>query len=236
MVDPTFVLVAHGTRALAGVQTIGELATAVSARIGPVRTAFVDVLGPNPAEVLADVFGPAMVVPAFLASGYHVHTDLPARIAQSGHRAITVTPALGPDPVLADVMRARLIEVGWRPGDAVVMAAAGSSDSVAKYELLRAATMLAEHVGEVHLGCVATGAPRVPDVVRLLRAAGRRRIFIASYLLAPGLFHARLHEYGATAVSAPLGVHPGIVELVAARFAGVPDGPHFRRPAARRNA
>jgi sirohydrochlorin ferrochelatase len=219
--DHTPVLVAHGTRSPAGVRTIGELAAAVSARIGPVRTAFVDVLGPNPAEVLAGAAGSATVVPAFLASGYHVHTDLPARIAESGHRRTAVTVALGPDPVLAGVMHARLVEVGWQPGDAVVMAAAGSSDPVARRELFRAATMLAARVGEVHLGCVATGAPRVCDIVRVLRVAGRRRIFIASYLLAPGLFHTRLHEYGATAVTAPLGVHPDIVELLVDRFVGV---------------
>jgi sirohydrochlorin ferrochelatase len=217
------ILVAHGTRSPQGVRAVGELAAAVSGRIGPVRTAFVDVLGPNPAEVLAGVTGPAIVVPAFLASGYHVRTDLPARIAESGHRATAVTRALGPDPVLAEVMNARLIDVGWRRGDVVVMAAAGSSDAGAQREVICAAAMLAGLVGEVHLGWLATGAPRVRDVVGVLRAAGRRRIFIASYLLAPGLFHARLHHYGATAVTAPLGVHPDIVELVARRFSRV-DG------------
>ena len=219
---PELVLVAHGTRNADGVHTISELAAALTARLGPVRTAFVDVLGPNPAEVLADVSGPAVVVPAFLASGYHVRTDLPARIAESGHRHTVVAPALGPDPVLAAVMHARLAEAGWRPGDVVVMAAAGSSDPVARRELLSAARMLADHVGEVHLGYVATGAPNVRDVVRVLRTAGMRRIFIASYLLAPGLFHTRLHQCGATAVTRPLGVHRDIVDLIARRFARVP--------------
>ncbi len=216
------ILVAHGTRSPAGLQTIGELAARVSARIGPVATAFVDVLGPNPAEVLAGVAGPAIVVPAFLASGYHVRTDLPARIADSGHRAAGITHALGPDPMLADVMCSRLTEAGWRRGDAVVMGAAGSSDPVARRELSWAATMLAERVGEVHLGCVATGTPRVRDIVEKLRAAGRRRILIASYLLAPGVFHTRLHECGATSVTEPLGAHPGVVDLVISRLASLP--------------
>ena len=222
--DSEHVLVAHGSRHADGVRTIAELAAAVSARVGRVRTAFVDVLGPNPAEVLADLTGPAIVVPAFLASGFHVRTDLPERIAESGHRDATVTRALGPDHALAEVMSARLTEVGWRPGDVVIMAAAGSSDPCACRELYLAAGMLADRVGEVHLGCVATGTPRVRDIVRVLRAAGRRRIFIASYLLAPGLFHNRLHDCGATAVTAPLGVHPGVVDLVAARFARLAVG------------
>jgi sirohydrochlorin ferrochelatase len=216
------VLVAHGTRTRAGVRTIGELAGAVSARIGRVHTAFVDVVGPNPAEVLANLDTPAIVVPAFLASGYHVRADLPAQIAKSGHRRNAVTPALGPDPALARVMSDRLIEVGWRPGDAVVMAAAGSADPVARRELHHAAALLAELVGEVHLGCVATGTPTVREVVDRLRAEGNRRTFIASYLLAPGLFHRRLRDCGASGVAAPLGMHPAVVDLIVSRFAGLP--------------
>jgi sirohydrochlorin ferrochelatase len=184
-----------------------------------VRTAFVDVLGPNPAEVLSHLDSPAIVVPAFLASGHHVIADLPARIAESGHAATTVTPALGPDPVLCGVMRQRLVEAGWVPGDVVVMAAAGSSDPHARREVYSAATMLARQVGEVHVGFIATGAPRVHDVIRVLRRAGLRRIFIAPYLLAPGLFHDRLHDCGAFAVAEPLGAHPDIVDLVVSRYA-----------------
>ncbi|MDT5095614.1 MAG: hypothetical protein QOH60_4977 [Mycobacterium sp.] len=212
------ILVAHGTRHAGGLHTIGQLAEAVSARIGLVRTAFVDVLGPNPAEVLSATDQPAVVVPAFLASGYHVNTDLPARVVESGHPAVSVTAALGPDAALAVAMRDRLREVGWRRGDVVVMAAAGSSDPRAARELFCAASLLAEYVGEVHVGFVATGAPRVPEVVRALRGAGRHRIFIASYLLAPGLFHDRLHTCGATAVSAPIGVHPAVVDLLVSHF------------------
>jgi sirohydrochlorin ferrochelatase len=221
------ILVAHGTRSVAGVQMVHDLSAAVTSRIGPVQTAFVDVVGPEPAAVLAQATGPALVVPAFLASGYHVHADLPARIAESGHADVSVTPTLGPDPGLAAVMRDRLREVGWRPGDAVVMAAAGSSDPRACRELRIAAQFLARRIGPVHLGYVATGTPRVHDVVGRLRATGQRRIFIASYLLAPGLFHDRLAGCGATAVAAPLGLHPGVIDLLVNRFLhrnGIPRG------------
>lgn len=213
------ILVAHGTRSAAGLQMISEIAYAVSARIGPVRTAFVDVLGPNPAEVLTRARDPAIVMPAFLAAGYHVHTDLPARIAQSGHQDTTVTRPLGPEPRLAAVMHERLVEAGWQPGDAVVMAAAGSSDPRGRRDAYCAATMLARRVGDVHPGFVATGGPRVRDVVGALRANGCRRIFVAPYLLARGLFHDRLAECGARAVAAPLGAHPGVIDVIAARFA-----------------
>lgn len=214
---PELILVAHGTRNQLGLNMITEIASAVADHVGPVRTAFVDVLGPNPREVLADSTAPAIVVPAFLASGYHVNTDLPARVAESGHPSVTITPALGPDPVLAEIMHTRLLEVGWSPGDAVVMAAAGSSDPAARRELVEAASLLADRVGEVHLGFVATGAPTVADLVGRIRSRGRR-VFIASYLLAPGVFHTRLAGCGAQAVTEPLGAHSELVALLARRF------------------
>ena len=215
--NPELVLVAHGTRNPLGLATITEIAAAVAEHVGAVRTAFVDVLGPNPREVLENTAGSVVVVPAFLASGYHVNADLPARVAESGHASVTITPALGPDPVLAGIMHGRLLEVGWSPGDAVVMAAAGSSDPAARRELAHAAALLGELVGEIHLGFVATGVPTVADIVGRLRRTGRR-VFIASYLLAPGVFHTKLGQCGAHAVTEPLGAHPDLVALLAHRF------------------
>lgn len=213
------VLVAHGTRSRSGVETVAALADAVSDRVGTVRTAFVDVLGPSPAEVLRATAGPAVLVPAFLASGYHVHTDVPRAVLDSGHPRVTVTRALGPHPVLARVLEQRLRESGWRPGDAVVLAAAGSSDPRARHDVRRAAAMLSARVRrDVPVGYIATGTPTVPDVVAALRAAGEGRVFVASYLLAPGLFHTRLAQAGADGVAAPLGADTAIVDLIAQRF------------------
>ncbi|CCQ17059.1 putative uncharacterized protein [Rhodococcus sp. AW25M09] len=216
---PTLVLVAHGTRNPRGVEMIAALADAVSMQIGTTRVAFVDVLGPSPAEVLRDTPESAVVVPAFLASGFHVHTDVPREIADSAHPSVTVTRALGPDPVLARVMLDRLRQEGWHPGDSIVLAAAGSSDPRAREEHRRAAAMLADTAGvPVQIGYVATSTPTVPDAVSALRAEGHARIFVASYLLARGLFHNRLAGAGAEGVGDPLGVHPSIVDLVVARY------------------
>ena len=215
------VLVAHGTRKPGGVSMIGELADRVGAALArPVRVAFVDVLGPTPSEVLRSLDGaPAIVVPAFLSSGYHVRSDLPDHIAASAHPAVTVTPALGPDPQMVRVVTDRLLESGWRPGDSVVLAAAGTSDRGAQRDLRITATLLSAALGNrVELAYAATGEPRVPQAVRRLRAAGARRVVIASYLLADGLFQDRLRGAGADLVTAPVGLHPGTVRLVTARF------------------
>lgn len=243
MNTPALVLVAHGTRSTKGVQMIAALAEAVARELGApletgadavfgaasvpldntvprVRTAFVDVLGPSPAEVLRDLDSvPAVVVPAFLASGYHVYQDVPREVAASDHTAVAVTHAMGPDPALAAIMRMRLRAAGWRPGDAVVFAAAGSSDSRARQDVARAAGLLADQIGSsVRLAYIATGEPRVPEVVAQARESGARRVFIASYLLAHGLFHERLHACGADGVADPIGVHPAVVRLIADRY------------------
>ncbi|MFD1813373.1 sirohydrochlorin chelatase [Rhodococcus gannanensis] len=220
---PALVLVAHGTRSARGVELVAALAEEVAASVGTTRVAFVDVLGPSPSEVLRELDAPAVVVPAFLASGYHVHTDVPREVADSGNIDVHVTSALGPDPVLAAVLLHRLREAGWQPGDAVVLAAAGSSDPRALADVRRAAAMLADLTRDrVEIGYVATGEPRVPAVVARVREEHGRRVFVASYLLAHGLFHSRLADAGADGVAEPLGVHPDLVRLLVARYrAGV---------------
>jgi sirohydrochlorin ferrochelatase len=214
------ILVAHGTRKPEGVAMIGDLAQRVGEVLGrQVRTAFVDVLGPSPADVLASVSGPAVLVPAFLANGYHVHVDIPAFVAASGHPDVVVTAALGPSAQMARVLTDRLVECGWRVGDSVVLAAAGTSDPEAARDLRITAAMLSAAIGDrVELAFAATGEPRVPDAVASLRRRGARRVVVASYLLAEGLFQERLRAAGADAVAAPLGVHAGVVRLVASRF------------------
>jgi sirohydrochlorin ferrochelatase len=214
------ILVAHGTRKASGVAMIGELADRVSAQLGQrVRVAFVDVVGPTPSEVLADLDGPAVLVPAFLSSGYHVRSDIPEHVAASGHPDVTVTHALGPCPQMVRVVTDRLIESDWRYGDSVVMAAAGTSDPHAQRDLRVTATLLSAAVGSrVELAYAATGEPRVADAVAELRSRGARRVVVASYLLADGLFQDRLRDSGADVVTEPLGLHPGTVRLIAGRF------------------
>lgn len=214
------VLVAHGTRKPRGVALVGQLAQRVSGVLGEqVRVAFVDVLGPTPSEVLREISGPAVVVPAFLSRGYHVNTDIPAHVAASGHEDVTVTEALGPSPQLARVLADRLIESGWRQDDSVVLAAAGTSDPAARSDLHMMAAWVSALTGSrVELAFAATGEPRVADAVAALRDRGARRTLVASYLLSDGLFQDRLRASGADVVTEPLGTHDGLVRLIANRF------------------
>jgi sirohydrochlorin ferrochelatase len=226
-VNAPLVLVAHGSRDEAAHTCVGEIADAVAAVLPdvPVRVGYVDVRAPTVADAVAGLervgLDGAVVVPAFLAAGYHVRTDLPAQLAACGAdpARFVVTPALGPDPLLARATRRRLAEAGWCYGDAVVLAAAGSSDPAALAQVRAATRMLATEVGrKVRVGFVATAAPRVDVVVAALRRAGERRIAVASWLLAPGVFHTRLASAGADVVAAPLGAHPDVVAAIVARY------------------
>jgi sirohydrochlorin ferrochelatase len=217
----SLLLVAHGTRRPGGVEMVGDLAARVSTLIGRrVQVAFVDVLGPTPSEVLSGTDGPAIVVPAFLSRGYHVRTDLPTHVAASGHPDVTVTPALGPSRAVVRIVAEQLVKSGWRCGDSVILAAAGTSDQRAQADLRVTAAVLSALLGSpVDLGFVATGEPRLQETVQRARARrGNRRVAVASYLLADGLFQERLRACGAEVVSPALGTHPGLARLVASRF------------------
>lgn len=210
----TLVLVAHGTRDPAGAVVVEEIASLVRARLGgvPVRVAYADVRQPDVTSVLSSVTGPAVVVPAFLAAGYHVRVDIPAQVEASGHPDAVITDPIG--PALLPAVLARLTEAGWTPGDSVVLAAAGSSDVRALADVRAAATALSRRVGPVTIGYAATAEPRIADVV----AAASGRVAVASWLLAPGLFHRVVVESGAAVVAAPIGAHLRVVEAVLLRY------------------
>jgi sirohydrochlorin ferrochelatase len=215
----SLILAAHGTRRPGGVAMIGDLAAKVSALVDrTVQVAFVDVLGPTPSEVLSGAGRPAIVVPAFLARGYHVRTDLPTHVAASGHPNVTVTPALGPSREIAQIVAQQLVKSGWRRGDSVILAAAGTSDPRARADLRTTAALLSALTGSsVDLGFAATGDPHVCEAVERARHRGRR-VVVASYLLADGLFQEVLRASGADIVTRPLGTHPGLARLIATRF------------------
>jgi sirohydrochlorin ferrochelatase len=208
------VLAAHGTRDPAGARVIEELASRVRARSRgvEVRVAYADVRAPDVTTVLASVLDRSVVVvPAFLAAGYHVRVDIPAQVAASGHSDVIIARSFGPAPELVDAMLERLTTAGYRAGDSVVLAAAGSSDTRALADVETAAHALAVRLGTpVRVGYAATASPTIADIVK--QSSGR--VAVASWLLAPGLFQRRVRDCGAQVVAGPIGTHPGVVDLV----------------------
>jgi sirohydrochlorin ferrochelatase len=214
--------VAHGTRDPAGVHSVLQIVDALRRSTAPVevRTAFLELAEPDLRTALAGIPRDrrAVLVPLLLSSGYHDRVDLPAAIA-AVRPGTAHAPVLGPDPLLAAALADRLREAGRRPGDAVVLAAAGSSDPAAVESVRTQAALLATELGTevVGVGFGSAAEPGVPAAVTAARAAGADRVAIAPYLLAPGHFADRLAEAGADLVAAPLGAHPALVDLVLSR-------------------
>ncbi len=218
---PDLVLALHGTESAAGQQVASDLVLAVAARLPGVEVhlGWADVLTPTLTETLTAI-GEAVVVPGFLTAGYHVTSDLPAAIEAAGGRA-RLAGLIG--PALVEAVADRLRASG-DPGDAVVLAAAGSKRPRSIAEVTEAARQLSDLVGRpVLAGFLTAARPSVTEAVAQLRSLGHDRISIASYLLAPGVFSERLHACGADMVSAPIGVHPLVVEAVASAYAAVVD-------------
>jgi sirohydrochlorin ferrochelatase len=214
-------LVAHGTRDPAGAVVTERVAErAREALRVRVAVGYADVRGPTLAEALAALAGPCVAVPMFLAAGYHVRVDVPEQLRVNGRTDVALAGAFGPDPVLVAAAAGRLAEAGARDVDAVVLAAAASSDPYAQADGATAARRLGRTLGRpvVPAPIVLNGRDGVADVVARLRAEGARRVAVASWLLAPGLFQRNLEQCGADVVAAPLADHPAVLEVLRARY------------------
>ena len=221
--SPVLVAVAHGTRDPEGTAETRRLLDRVrAARPGlDVREAYVDVRPPAPADVLAGIDAPAVLVPVLLSAGYHVGVDLPAAAA-TARGPVAVAAPLGPDELLAALLHQRLEEAGGGDADTVVLAAAGSSDPAAAADVTRLAHLLEARVRRpVRTAYASAASPKVPCALATERLRGTGRVAVATYLIAPGFFSRRVadaaHAAGAV-VSAPLGADDLLVELVLRRY------------------
>lgn len=228
MSAPVLVACSHGTRSAAGRQAIRAIVDDVRA-LRPqldVRPAHVDAEAPAVADAVAGALsgpgastGPGpdvVVVPLLLSTGVHVRHDIGAAVVSP---AAAAARHLGPDERLVDVLVERLEQVHLAPGDAVVLAAAGSSDPTARHDVEQVRALLARHHdGPVTVGYCAATDPSVQDAVASARAAGAARVAVASYLLAPGFFHSTLAGVGADVVTAPLAPHPLLAHIALDRY------------------
>ena len=190
MPAPALIAISHGTASPAGQAAVAALMDAVQAALpdAHVLLGHVDVQQPDVAASLGALAPdePAVIVPLLLSAGYHVRIDL--REQSAGHD-VAISPALGPDPRLVDVLADRLAAVGPSPEDAIVLAVAGLSDDRANEDCRVTARMLSERLGrEVSIGFLAAAEPRLGPAVGAAREGGRDAV-VANYLLAPGYFH-----------------------------------------------
>ena len=158
-----------------------------------------------------------------------MHVDLTRAVRTAGAR-VTLAPALGPDPRLVRILRDRLMEAGWQPGDHVIMAAAGSSDPRAVDDCTTVAAQLATLLGEdVSIAFHSAHSPSLPQAIADTRARfPDRRVVVSSYLLAPGYFQSLAEQSAADVVTEPIlsarfGPADSLVELIGDRYRGAAD-------------
>jgi sirohydrochlorin ferrochelatase len=232
--DPALVAVAHGSADPRAAVAIGELMTLVAARaaerslsVKDPRVAYLGHAAPSLPQVMR-TFGPGAhvtVLPLLLTAAYHSKTDIPRVLART-RRQVTYAAPLGPHPLLLRALERRLPAVAWQdPAEVgVVLAAAGSSDPEANATIAGLAAQWQAETGwfAVRPAYASAAGPTPAQAVAELRQAGARRVVVASYLLAPGLFADRIRATamaaGAAAVSPALGASPEVADVVLGRY------------------
>ena len=217
------VLLAHGSRRPGPSSVLSRTADRIRTILPEVevRTGYIELQPPDPTTALEGLVDP-VVLPFFLARGYHVVHDVPAAVER--HGSGTVTGHLGVEEHLVEAVAQRLHEASAPLGglaglDHIVLGAAGSRQAAALEEVETITRLLEARLGrEVTPAYLSAARPSVRDAVSTARARGARRVGVATYLLAEGRFHRALHSTGADVVAAPIGDHPALAELVALRY------------------
>jgi sirohydrochlorin ferrochelatase len=243
--ERALVAVAHGSADPRAAAAIGELVPLVAAKaadrglnVNDVRVAYLGHSAPSVPQVLR-AFGPrahVTVLPLLLTAAYHSKTDIPRVLARAGAGgpSITYGDPLGPHPLLLRALERRLPPLEDHAEVGVVLAAAGSSDPEANATIARLAARWQAETGWFAVrpayasaaaagGQGSTAGPTPAQAVTELLREGVRRVVVASYLLAPGLFADRIRDAslaaGAAAVSPVLGAAPEVADVVLERYA-----------------
>ncbi|WP_156759513.1 sirohydrochlorin chelatase [Microbacterium karelineae] len=219
MPAPVLVCCSHGTDSPDGRRVISRLARDAAALLGDVslRETYVDVQQPQVDEVVAGLEGAGVIVPLLLSPGFHTQVDIGR--AASSREDVVAAGTLGPHPALADVLGDRVREAGVRPGDRVVLAAAGSSRPESAQRVREMRDALADRVtAPVTVGYAYGATPKVAEALAEARADGAERVIVASYVLAPGHFADLIAASGADVATEPVGTDPRVAAIVAERY------------------
>jgi sirohydrochlorin ferrochelatase len=237
MSAPALIALAHGSRDARSARTVREI-VATTKRLRPdlrIEPAFLDHARPDLGAVVDRLVGRGhdeiVVVPLLLTAAYHARIDVPQTVAQATVRhpgvGVRVADVIGTDPSLLTVLDERLREAlrsaRVRELDALVLAAAGSSDARANAHVARLARVWgARHHLPTSVAYASASPPSTGEAVREWRRQGRRHVAVGSLFIAPGMLPDRAAELaveaGAVAVSEPLGAHDEVARLILARY------------------
>jgi sirohydrochlorin ferrochelatase len=238
MTAPALIALAHGSRDPRSAETITALVDEVRTLRPDLRieTAFLELSKPSFGSVVTKLvkagYDEIVVVPLLLSDAYHAKVDVPSAVAEqtAKHEGLQIraTDILGLEPAFLEILDVRLREAlktaRVRELDALVLAAAGSTDPLANQAVGRLARLWGTHHKLPVKAAFATATPPATgEAVRAFRGEGRRHIAVASFFLAPGFLPDRAAELaleaGAVAVADPMGAHPELARTILARYA-----------------
>jgi sirohydrochlorin ferrochelatase len=230
--DHAVVLLAHGSPDPRHARGVEALAARVRG-LAPgraVHTAYLDHHPPTPAEAAAAA-GRGAVVPVLLTPAYHVRVDVPDAVSAMGAAApgpFWATASLGPDPLLLAAAAEVLDRAGIAPdpGTAVVLYAAGSSDSAAVATIT---ATLAAHPPAGDWGpwrvAALDGGQALPAVLGELPSEVRRTVAV-SFMVAEGILRDRMvtacDDAGIPMVAGTLADTDAVARLVLRRADSLP--------------
>ncbi|MBA2559421.1 MAG: sirohydrochlorin chelatase [Propionibacteriales bacterium] len=237
MSAPALVALAHGSRDPRSAHCVREI-VANTRRLRPdlrVEPAFLDHVRPDLDAVVDRLVAKGhveiVVVPLLLTSAYHARVDVPEVVQRAAIRhpgvAVRASDVIGTDAALLSILDERLREslrcARIRELDALVLAAAGSSDALANAQVARLSRVWgARHRLPTSVAFASTAPPSTGEAVRDWRRQGRRHVAVGSLFIAPGTLPDRAAELaleaGAVAVSTPLGAHDELGRMILARY------------------
>lgn len=211
---PPLLIVGHGSRTREGTEQFLAFTDRVAARAGgrvrQVVGGFLELARPDVGEAVTGLLtssgssapvGTVVAIPLMLSAAGHVKSEIPALLSAQQRRhpglAWAYGRALGPHPVLQDLLAAR---VGTalaglpREDTHVVLVGRGSGDPDANADLARVARLLWEGCGfaGVEVAFEAVTFPRVPEALHRAARLGARALVVAPYLLFPGVVRDRI--------------------------------------------
>lgn len=237
MSAPALIALTHGSRDPRSAASVREI-VATTKRLRPdlrIEPAFLDHVKPDLDKVFDRLvmrgYEEIVVVPLLMTTAYHARVDVPEAVRKAAvrHEGVAVREAavLGTDAALLTVLDERLREAlrsaRIRELDALVLAAAGSSDARANAMMARLARVWgARHRLPTSVAFASASPPSTGEAVRDWRRQGRRHVAVGSLFIAPGILPDRAAELaleaGAVAVSEPLGAHAELARVILARY------------------
>ncbi|WP_231979274.1 sirohydrochlorin chelatase [Tessaracoccus coleopterorum] len=227
---PDIVLIAHGSPDPRHARDVEALTDAVRSRVRAGRavgTCYLDHHEPSADTLALELSGRAVAVPLLLTPAYHSRVDVPQAVERLrvGGADVRLAPTLGPDQRLLDACIELLAADGQQadPDTAVVLFAAGSSDSAAVATVSETIDSAPRQGWGTWDVAALDGGQAVEDVVARLQR-GHERVLAVSFMVAEGILRDRMDDrcasLGVRMVPGALARTSVLADLVVARTLG----------------